>query len=89
MYYVPDDTEICGYYECKDCGNRFLDLKVGPAILCPYCGEEVDMEIGPDEEMPKVVEAAKLKEVIRGKENVERMDALLSLAVTGGDCNWL
>ena len=39
--------------------------------------------------MPKVVEAAKLKEVIRGKENVERMDVLLSLAVTGGDCNWL
>lgn len=89
MYYVPDDTEICGYYECKDCGNRFLDLKVGPAIVCPYCGEEYDMEIGPDEEMPKVVEAAKLKEVIRGKENVERMDALLSLAVTGGDCNWI
>lgn len=89
MYYVPDDTEICGYYECMDCRNRFLDLKVGPAIVCPYCGEEVDMEIGPDEEMPQVVEAAKLKEVIRGKENVERMDALLSLAVTGGDCNWI
>ena len=30
-----------------------------------------------------------LKEVIRGKENVERMDALLSLAVTDGDCNWI
>lgn len=48
MYYVPDDTDQCGYYECKECGNRFLDLKIAPAIVCPYCGEEPDMEIGPD-----------------------------------------
>jgi len=27
MYYVPDGTEQCGYYECKECGSRFLDLK--------------------------------------------------------------
>lgn len=27
MYYVPDDTDQCGYYECKECGSRFLDLK--------------------------------------------------------------
>lgn len=50
MYYVPDGTEMCGYYECKDCGSRFLDVKIGPQIVCPYCGEEPDMEIGPDEE---------------------------------------
>ena len=56
MYYVPDGTEQCGYYECIDCGNRFLDLRIGPAIVCPYCGETPDMEIGPDEEMPTVVE---------------------------------
>ena len=24
MYYVPDGTKTCGYYECKKCGNRFL-----------------------------------------------------------------
>ena len=47
MYYVPDGTEMCGYYECKDCGSRFLDVKIGPQIVCPYCGEEPDMEIGP------------------------------------------
>ena len=82
MYYVPDGTEMCGYYECKDCGSRFLDVKIGPQIVCPYCGEEPDMEIGPDEEMPKVTESAKLIQVVRGAEEVEKMDTLLSLAVT-------
>ena len=89
MYYVPDDTEMCGYYECKECGNRFLALPIGPSLMCPYCGEEPDMEIGPDEEMPKIAETAKLIQMIKGKEEVERMDALLSLAITGGDFNWL
>ena len=60
MYYVPDGTEMCGYYECKECGNRFLALQTGPQLVCPYCGEEV-----------------------------ERMDTLLSLAVTGGDYAWI
>jgi hypothetical protein len=27
MYFVPDGTQICGFYECKDCGSRFLDLR--------------------------------------------------------------
>lgn len=89
MYYVPDGTMQCGYYECEDCKNRFLDLKIGPAIVCPYCGEEPDMEIGPDEEMPKTVESAKLISMIRGEEEVEKMDTLLSLAVTGGDYAWI
>ena len=47
------------------------------------------MEIGPDEEMPKIAETAKVIQMIKGKEEVERMDALLSLAITGGDFNWL
>ena len=58
-------------------------------FICPYCGEEADMEIGPDEEMPKVVESAKLIQMVRGVEEVEKMDKLLSLAVTGGDFNWI
>ncbi len=29
MYYVPDGTQMCGYYECEECGNRFLSLTVG------------------------------------------------------------
>ena len=64
-------------------------LKIGLKLVCPYCGEEPDMEIGPDEEMPVAKETAKLLEVVEGAENVERMDALLSLAVTGGDYDWI
>ena len=89
MYYVPDGTELCGYYECEECGNRFLSLKTGPMIVCPMCGEEPDMEIGPDDEMPTINESAKLIIVIEGKEEIEKMDALLSLAITGGDYNWI
>ena len=88
MYYVPDGTNRCGYYECAECGSRFLDLKIIPAMVCPYCGEESDMEIGPDEEMPEIKEDAKLLKVIEGEE-VELMDGLLSLARTGGDFSWI
>ena len=89
MFYVPDGTEQCGYYECTECGNRFLDLRIGPQLVCPYCGEEPDMEIGPDEKMPVAAESAKLISMIRGSEEVEKMDMLLSLAVTGGDYEWI
>lgn len=89
MYYVPDGTDRCGFYECKDCGTRFLSLQIGPTLICPYCGEEVDMEIGPDEEMPKAVEEAVLLDVIFGEEEVQKMDTLLSLALCGGDYEWI
>ena len=89
MYYVPDGTQMCGYYECSDCKNRFLSLKIVPQLVCPYCGEEPDMELGPDEEMPDIKEAAKLIQVVSGKEEVEKMDTLLSLAITGGNYDWL
>lgn len=88
MYYVPDGTQVCGFYECKDCGERFLALQIVPWMICPYCGEQVDMEIGPDEEMPEVREAAVLIQVVEG-EDVEKMDTLLSLAKTGGDYSWI
>jgi DNA-directed RNA polymerase subunit RPC12/RpoP len=88
MYYVPDGTEKCGFYECSDCGTRFLDVRISPSLVCPYCGEEVSMEIGPDDEMPVPNEAAKLLQMIEG-EDVEKYDALLSLAVTGGDYGWI
>ncbi|MDO4464564.1 MAG: hypothetical protein Q4C57_08440 [Bacillota bacterium] len=89
MYYVPDGTQVCGYYECSNCKSRFLSVKVAPQQVCPYCGEEPDMEIGPDEEMPAVIEAAKLLQVVSGEEEVEKMDMLLSLAITGGNYDWL
>lgn len=89
MFYVPDDTELCGMYECSECGARFLSLDTAPSMVCPYCGEEVDMEIGPDDELPENAETAVLLEIIRGRENVERYDGLLSLAITGGDFGWI
>lgn len=89
MYYVPDGTKLCGFYECKACGNRFLDIQVAPRLVCPYCGEVPSMEIGPDEEMPEIKEDAVLLEMVEGEENVEKMDALLSLAITGGDYDWI
>ena len=67
MYYVPDGTQMCGYYECEECGNRFLSLTVGPQMVCPACGEQPDMEIGPDEPMPVIEESAKLLQVIQGE----------------------
>lgn len=89
MYFVPDGTQMCGYYECQECGYRFLSLQIGPQVVCPECGEEPDMEIGPDEEMPVATEQAKLLQVVRGEEEVEQMDGLLSLAITGGDYSWI
>ena len=88
MYFVPDGTQVCGFYECEDCGMRYLSLKIMPVMTCPYCGEEPDMELGPDDEMPEAPEAAKLIKVVKDEE-VEMMDTLLSLAITGGDYEWI
>lgn len=66
MYYVPDGTARCGFYECSECGVRFLDVRIGPSLVCPSCGETPDMEIGPDETMPEVKETAKLLQVFFG-----------------------
>ncbi len=89
MYFVRDDIDICGFYECSECGQRFLNERVVPYMVCSYCGEQPDMEIGPDDEMPVIAESAKLVKVIEGKDEIEKMDSLLSLAITGGDYNWI
>jgi hypothetical protein len=57
--------------------------------LVEYIHRLQSMEIGPDEEMPTITESAKLIQMIRGAEEVEKMDTLLSLALTGGDYNWI
>ena len=88
MYYVPDGTLRCGFYECAECGNRFLDIRISPTLVCPYCGEELDMEIGPNDDMPEIKESAKLLQTLEG-EDVEKYDTLLSLAITGGDEGWI
>lgn len=89
MYYVPDVTKTCGYYECKKCGNRFLSLQTMEKIPCPDCEAEVDYEIGPGESLEDVLDTAVLLQKIEGEEEVEKMDALLSLAITGGDFDWI
>ena len=88
MYFVPDGTERCGYYECKKCGYRFLSVSTDEAIPCPSCEEDIDYEIGPDEVMGEAENCAVLIEVEEG-EDVEKMDILLSLAITGGDYEWI
>ena len=89
MYYVPDGTKECGYYECKKCGSRFLSLQTMNTIPCPDCGMDIDYEIGPDETLEAAEDTAVLVEKITGEEEVEKMDSLLSLAITGGDYNWI
>ena len=88
MYYVPDETPNCGYSECKECGTRFLLLRLEEVIPCPYCERDFDPEIGPDEEMIKSHAQATLEKVIVG-EDVEKWDKLLNLAIPGGDEEWL
>ena len=88
MYYVPDGTVRCGYYECPKCGERFLDVATSETIPCPYCEMDVDLEVGPDEDVDAQRSDAKLVRTLEGEE-VEKMDALLSLAITGGNYEWI
>lgn len=89
MFYVPDGTKLCGYYECTICKYRFLSLSTAPFEKCPDCDEDVDLELGPDDPMPEEKNSAKLISICQGEEEVEKMDALLSLAITGGNFDWL
>ena len=89
MYYVPDGTKECGFYECKKCGNRFLSLQMTPKTACPVCEAEIDYEIGPGESLEDLLETAELLQQVEGEEEVEKMDTLLSLAITGGDYTWI
>lgn len=84
MYFVEDGTLVAGFYECEECNISFLSERIAPRLLCPYCGKAVDMEIGPDEEMPQDIESAKLLRVVEG-EDVEKYDILLSHTLVGGD----
>ena len=89
MYYVPDGTKECGYYECRKCGNRFLALQTMKHIPCPDCEQEIDYEIGPDESLGDLLDTAELLQIVEGEEEVAKMDGLLSLAITGGDEEWI
>ncbi len=45
--------------------------------------------INGDSVMEAEEKTAKLTRIVEGAEEVEKMDALLSLAITGGDYNWI
>ena len=90
MYFVMDGTTRAGFYECPICGQRFLSECTDPETECPNCGSYGgDMELGPDDEMPEENVKAKLLEIIEGEEEVERYDTMLSLAITGGNFDWI
>ena len=42
-----------------------------------------------EEHLEDVLDTAELLQKIEGTEEVAKMDTLLSLAITGGDCNWI
>jgi hypothetical protein len=46
------------------------------------------MELGPDDLPPGERKDAKLQRIVEG-EDVEKFDTLLSLAITGGDYEWI
>ncbi len=46
------------------------------------------MELGPDDLPPGERKDAKLVQIVEG-EDVEKFDTLLSLAITGGDYEWI
>ena len=53
------------------------------------CEAEIDYEIGPGESLEDLLETAELLQQVEGEEEVEKMDTLLSLAITGGDYTWI
>ena len=71
------------------CFNTQSILWTMQRIPCPDCAMDIDYEIGPDESMEDMMDTAELIEKLEGEEEIEKMDGLLSLAVTGGDCEWI
>lgn len=88
MYFLEDETEKCGFYECRKCSYRFLSTYTAAKAPCPLCEQDIDYEIGPDESLEDLLETADLIEIIEGKEEVERMDTLLSVAYAE-DESWI
>lgn len=88
MYFVPDETKKCGFYECRKCSYRFLSIQTMKKIPCPECESSIDYEIGPGESLEDLLDTADLLDIIEGEEDVQRMDALLSCAYVEDD-SWI
>ena len=86
-----EESEVENYVLCTRWHKRvrILSLQTMNTIPCPDCGMDIDYEIGPDETLEAAEDTAVLVEKITGEEEVEKMDSLLSLAITGGDYNWI
>ena len=80
---------VVDYILVKNVAVDFWILRQVQVLYVRIVGEEPDMEIGPDEEMPVISEDAKLVKMLEGEEEIEKYDQLLSLALTGGDYNWI
>lgn len=78
MYFVSENCEKAGFYECRECGYRFLSELTDQRIECPNCANDIDYEIGPDESIDDYINTAVLLEIIEGNENIQRYDSLLS-----------
>lgn len=89
MYFVPDGTKECGYYECKKCGYRFLSLQTMKRLRVLIVSQRLIMKSDRMNQWKMFIDTAELLEKIKGEEEVEKMDTLLSLAITGGDESWI
>lgn len=90
MHFVPKGTTRCGLYECQQnkCWSRFLDVRVRDALPCPFCGRVIDMEIGPDEELPEVGLTAKLIRVLEDEKDIAGWDRMLGGSIDD-DESWI
>lgn len=88
MYFLEDGVDKCGFYECRKCNYRFLSLTTEKKTTCPFCEEDIDYEIGPDESLEDLLETADIIDIIEGEEDVLRMDTLLSAAYVE-DESWI
>jgi len=89
MFFVPEGTTRCGFYECRECNYRFLSEKTIEKIACPLCEQDICYEIGPDESLEDLLNTADLKEIIEGEEEVAKFDSLLSCAYQDDDESWI
>ena len=44
MYYVPDGTTKCGFYECKCCRSRFMSKHKNKKIKITKCFQDDDKD---------------------------------------------
>ena len=89
-----DFCQVCGYTEMCIRDRSFAGLSAGcDTAEIEHRKKRIDGYYRDSSDVGKLctclLYTSKLLEMVEGTENVERMDALLSLAVTGGDYEWI